>query len=164
MSDALPPPYGVPGSGEPVATPGELLAGFAQGTRGDATAGSWRIEGELLTGRDTPIAIRLHGAALLRHDLSGDMGELHRACAAALAQAGMRCIEACTVLGHVVGIETAGLRDADWDLWAPDADTGHTALQTRALGEMAERIDPHEPTRRNREAETLAEIERDLWS
>lgn len=162
MIDAMPPPYGASDPDEPPLTPAGLLSAFVQGAQ-RGTAGSWRVEGPLLVGRDTPLAIRLEDAALVRQDLPPGAEDLRQACAEALAQANMRCVEQRTVLGHVVGIEVAGLRDAEWDLWAPDPETGHAALRARALGDVADRVDPEEPARREREAASLAEIERDLW-
>lgn len=166
MSDDVPPldrSAATPGPpGEPASPPARLLAGFVRG-EGTGAAAEWRLEGTLLVGRDTPLAIRLAGAVLLRRELPDDVDDLRAALEEVLAQAGMRCVEERAVLGHVIGIEVAALRDCDWDLWADDPDRGHAALRARALGEVAERIDPDEPARREREAQALDHLERRLW-
>lgn len=167
MTDDFPPPYretpAAFDAGEAEGSPEELLAAYAEGAD-SGTAGAWRIEGTMLVGRGIPLAIRLPGAVLTRHDLPEDLGELTGALADALAGAGLHRVEERTVLGHVVGIEVAGVRGSEWDLWAVDAETGHEALKAQALGELADQIDPEEPARRAREEQTLQEIERDLWS
>jgi hypothetical protein len=151
-------------SGSPSGSPEELLSGFLQGDQA-GVAGEWRIEGALLLGRETSLAIRLSGAALVRHDLppGAEADQLRQPLETALQKAGMRFIEERTVLGHVVGIEVSSLRGAEWDLWGVDPDTAHAALRARALGEVAERVDPEEPARRMQEAESLEELERRLW-
>lgn len=150
--------------GEPASPPGRLLADFVRGEGAAGAAGEWRVEGALLEGRETPLAIRLDGAVLLRCELPDDVGDLRAALEEVLAQASMRCVEERAVLGHVIGIEVAALRHGEWDLWADEPERGHAALRARALGDMAERIDPDEPARREREAQVLDQLERRLWS
>lgn len=140
----------------------ELLTAFVNGEPADS-AGVWRIEGPLLTGRETPLAIRVAEAVLVRTELPGGFTDLLAVLEQALGDAGLSRIEERTVLGHVIGIEVAGVRGSEWDLWATDAETGHEALKQRALGEIVEHINPDEPARRAREEESLQRIERDLW-
>ena len=75
MSDDMPPLHGRlnaadspagSSSGSPSGSPEELLSGFLQGDQA-GVSGEWRIEGALLLGRETSLAIRLSGAALVRH-------------------------------------------------------------------------------------------------
>lgn len=166
MSDDVPPPddpttAGAP-HGPPTASPQELLSAFVNGEPA-GSAGVWRVEGPLLTGREMPLAIRVAEAVLVRTELPGGFTDLLAALEQALDHAGLCRIEERTVLGHVIGIEVAGVRGSEWDLWATDATTGHEALKQRALGEIAEHIDPDEPARRAREEESLQRLERDLW-
>ncbi len=146
----------------PGTSPQELLAAFVNGESAGST-GVWRTEGPLLTGRETPLAIRVAEAVLVRTELPGGFTDLLAVLEQALGDAGLTRIEERTVLGHVIGIEVAGVRGSEWDLWATDAATGHEALKQRTLGEIAEHIDPDEPARRAREEESLQRIERDLW-
>lgn len=148
--------------GRPVTSPQELLTAFVNGGPAGSTE-VWHVEGALLTGRHTPLAIRVGAAVLVRTELPGGFTDLLAALEQALGDAGLRRIEARTVLGHVIGIEVAGVRGSEWDLWATDAETGHEVLKQRALGEIAEHIDPDEPARRAREEESLQRIERNLW-
>lgn len=117
----------------------------------------------MLTARDIPLAIRLPEAVLVRAELPAELGDLLAAVAEMLADGGLRCVERHPVLGHQVGIETAGVRGVEWDLRAVDPGTGREALMRHALGDMAGRIDTAEVVRRERDAERFREIERDLW-
>lgn len=146
----------------PETSPQELLTAFVSGEPA-GSRGAWRIEGPLLMGREIPLAIRVADAVLVRAELPEDFTDLLGVLEQALGDAGLNRIEERTVLGHVIGIEVAGLRGSEWDLWATDAETGHEALKQRALGEIAEHIDPDEPARRAREEESLQRMERDLW-
>lgn len=164
MIEGLPPPYGQPDG--PVRGRDELVEGFLDGqSRGSADIFS--VEGELLSGRDVALAIRVPAAgtrvALVRNDCPGEAAEAREVLTGLLHTAGMRCVEELAVLGHVVGIEVAGLRGSEWDLWADDADAGRAALATRALGEIADHIDFEEPARRAATDEQLHQIERGLW-
>lgn len=156
-----PPDAGAPQGGSAPSSQ-ELLAAFVNGEPAGAT-GVWRVEGPLLTGRQTPLAIRVADAVLVRTELPGGFTDLLAALERALDHAGLCRIEERTVLGHVIGIEVAGVRGSEWDLWATDAETGHGALKQHALGEIAEHIDPDEPARRAREEAWLQRIERNLW-
>lgn len=168
MPDESPSPYGVPNAAESSPDPStipapELLAAFVRGEQGRAATG-WRIEGPVLVGGATSLAIRLSSdAVLVRAELPDELAEQTAQVAEALTEAGLHHIEERTVLGHVIGIEVAGIRGSEWDLWATEAAVGHTALKERALGDIAERIDPEEPARRAREEDSLRQLERDLW-
>lgn len=166
MPEDVPPPDSPATAGTPQDHPGtspqELLIAFVNGEPA-GSAGVWHVEGPLLTGRGTPLAIRVAAAVLVRTELPGGFTDLLAALEQALGDAGLSRIEERTVLGHVIGIEVAGIRGSEWDLWATDAETGHEALKQRALGEIIEYIDPNEPARRAREEESLQRIERDLW-
>lgn len=167
MPEDVPPPDDPTTAGtrpdNPGTSPQQLLTAFVGGEPA-GSAGDWRIEGPLLTGRETPLAIRVAAdAVLVRAELPEDFTNLLAVLEQALGDAGLSRIEERTVLGHVIGIEVAGLRGSEWDLWATDAQTGHDALKQRALGEIADYIDPDEPARRARQEEDLQRIERDLW-
>lgn len=164
MIEGLPPPYGQPEG--PVQGRDELVEGFLEGqSRGSADIFS--VEGELLSGRDAALAIRVPAAgtrvSLVRNDCPDEAAEAREALTGLLHGAGLQCVEELAVLGHVVGIEVAGLRGSEWDLWADDADAGRAALATRALGEIADHIDFDEPARRAATDEQLHQIERGLW-
>lgn len=165
MADDLPPLNGssMPGAPRvPPRPPRELLDAFVQGDPAGSAAG-WRIEGPVLMGGEMPLAIRVAEATLVRVELADEFASLVAELERALGDAGSSRIEERTVLGHVIAIETAGIRGSEWDLWAPDAQTGHEALKREALGDVADRVDPDEPARRARQQEFLEEIERDLW-
>lgn len=169
MADDLP-PLGDSGDVQMPETPKgslaslrELLDAFLKGEPRSASTAGWRLEGPLLVGREAPLAIRVAEAVLVRAELADELGDMIGALEQALRGAGLSRIEERTVLGHVIGIEVAGIRGSEWDLWATDAEAGHDALKRRALGEVAEHIDADEPARRAREEELLDRIERDLW-
>lgn len=167
MTSDVPPPYGSSDSPDPPpgtdGSPLALLGAYLDGTRAGAVD-PWRIEGRVLVGRGLPLAIRLSEAVLILHEVPEDLADLTEPLERALTEAGLHRVEERTVLGHVVGIEVAGVRGVEWDLWAAEAERGHEDLKAEALGDVAERIDSDEPARRAREEETLQQIERDLWS
>lgn len=166
MADDLPPLGDVQKPDTPevsLASPRELLDAFLKGEPHSASTTGWHVEGPLLVGREAPLAIRVAEAVLVRAELADELADSIGTLEQALGDAGLSRIEKRTVLGHVIGIEVAGIRGSEWDLWATDAEAGHDALQRRALGEVAERIDADEPVRRAREEELLDRIERDLW-
>lgn len=160
MTERIPGWYGQPEG--PRRPRDELLAEFLEGAS-QGVAEDMRIEGDLLVGHDTGLAIRLPTGLLVRSDSPEEAADLCHELEQRLADAGMARVDEQTVLGMVVGIEVAGLRGSEWDLWAADADSGREALAHRALGEMADRIDPDEPARREQTEASLREIERGLW-
>lgn len=156
-------PVGKPDTpGLPLTSTRELLDAFLQGEP-SVSAAAWRIEGPVLIGGNAPLGIRVAEAVLVRAELPDEFAGMIAGLEQALEDAGLSRIEERTVLGHVIGIELAGIRGSEWDLWASDAQTGHNALKRQALGELADRIDAEEPARRARQDELLGQIERDLW-
>lgn len=161
MTDPLPPPYGSPSG--PELPQEELLAHYLSGG-----ASGWsehlRIEEVLLVGAGyVPLAIRLQeGAVLVREDLPDDeaVASLRDALLAALGEAGINLVDEDATLGGVVGIEVAGIRGGIWSLWARDAEEGQSALERRALGEVADFVDPDQLRRQQEIDATLADMER----
>lgn len=163
MTDPLPPPYGTPSG--PELPRDQLLARYLDGGESGWCEGL-RIEGTLLVGAGyAPLAIRLEpGAILVREDLPDEdaVRSLRDALVAALRHAGVDLVDEDATLGGVVGIEVAGIRGGIWSLWAHDPSGGQSALERRALGDVAELLDVDQAQRQQEVDATLAEMERRL--
>lgn len=163
MTDPLPPPYGSPSG--PELPRGQLLAHYLEGGESGWCEGL-RVEQTLLVGAGyAPLAIRLQeGVVLVREDLPEEdtVASLREALLAALREAGIDLVDEDATLAGVVGIEVAGVRGGIWSLWARDATEGQSALQRRALGEVADLVDADQPRRQQEIDATLADMERRL--
>lgn len=160
IDDALPPPYGVPP--EPQLSQEQLLRHYLDGGQ-TGSSEAFRIEATLLVAAGSaPLAIRLDGGVLVREDLAAEepILSLRTALLEALGEAGHALVDEDATLGAVVGIEVAGIRGGMWSLWARNAEEGQSALERRALGDLAERVDADEVRRREQIDETLADLER----
>lgn len=163
MTDPLPPPYGSPSG--PQLPRDQLLARYLEGGESGWCEGL-RIEGSLLVGAGyAPLAIRLEqGILLVREDLPDEeaVRALRDSLITSLRHAGSDLVDEDATLGGVVGIEVAGIRGGIWSLWAHDSSEGQSALQRRALGDVAEILDVDQAQRQQEIDATLAEIERRL--
>lgn len=90
----------------------------------------------LLVDRDVPAALRINlETVLVRRDLPDGFDLPRQVIEGVLEEAGLRLLDAETLLGVPVGLQLAGLRLSAWDLWGCDLDAAFGALRAAAAGD-----------------------------